>query len=272
MDFTIITASYNYGHYVAECMESVASQEGVTFEHLVMDAGSTDDTPEVVAKFQHASFFQEPDKGMSDGINKGFLKAKGKWVMWLNADDRMLPGALKAVKGHAETHHNADVIYGCWNFIDTNGKHQRTMTLFPFVRSMLPNHYCYIASTSTYFRRETTIEEGFLLDIDFRVVMDGEYYCRLAYAGKKFSYLPRILADFRLHDQSISQRNLGKNDMAGILAYQRQVAESRAIRRMYGIKLFKDEMANSIVDGLLFHGYRVLKGVLKVIYRGKTIK
>lgn len=267
MDFTIVTPSYNYGHYIAECLESVASQEGVTFEHLVMDAGSIDDTAEVVTRYPHATFFQEPDKGMSDGINKGFLKAKGKWVMWLNADDRMSLGALKAVKDHAETHPEADVIYGCWNFMNATGIHQRTMTLFPFVRSMLPNHGCYIASTSTYFRRVTTIDEGFLLDIDFRYVMDGEYFCRLAYAGKTFSYLPRVLADFRLHDESLSQKNIGKNNMAAILAYQHQAAESRAIRRMYGIMLFRDEMANSIVDGILYHVYRVLKGVLRLIYR-----
>jgi glycosyltransferase involved in cell wall biosynthesis len=84
MDFTIVTASYNYGHYIGECLESVATQDGVTIEHLVMDAGSKDDTAAVVAGFPHASFFQEPDKGMTDGINKGFRRAKGRWVMWLN--------------------------------------------------------------------------------------------------------------------------------------------------------------------------------------------
>ena len=97
--------------------------------------------------------------------------------------------------------------------------------------------------------------------------MDGEYYCRLAYVGKHFAYLPRVLADFRLHGQSISQRNIGKQEMDGILEYQHQCAESRAIRRMYGIKLFKDEMFNSIVDGILYHVYRVIKGILRLIYR-----
>ena len=101
MDFTIVTPSYNYGQFISGCLQSVADQEGVTFEHLVMDAGSKDDTAEVVSRFPHAAFFQEPDKGMSDGINKGFLKATGQWVMWLNADDLMKPGTLKAVKEHA---------------------------------------------------------------------------------------------------------------------------------------------------------------------------
>ena len=270
LDFTIVTASYNYGRYIGECLGSVAQQQGVTFEHLVMDAGSLDDTREVVARFPHASFFQEPDKGMSDGINKGFLKAKGQWVMWLNADDRLKPGALLAVKQCAESHPDGDVIYGCWDFIDAAGEFLRTMTLFPFDRRILVQQGCYIGSTACFYRRPTTIDEGHLLDIDFGYCMDGEYYARLAHLGKRFVYLPEVLADFRLHDQSISQSSIGKGDMKNVLRVQRQAAEPRAIRRVYGIKLFKDEFLNNVVDGLLYHGYRMKKGILKALYAGRT--
>ena len=271
IDFTIVTPSYNYGRFISECLESVASQDGATFEHLVMDAGSTDETADVVARFPHASFFKEPDKGMTDGINKGFRKAQGEWVMWLNADDIMRPGALRAVKEFAEKNPQADVIYGCWNFVDAEGKFLRRMTVFPFNRRMISNHGCYIASTSTYYRRATTIAEGHLLNINFKTVMDGEYYARLSSLGKRFEYLPRVLADFRLHDESISQRNLGKQDIDGLLAHQRQLAESRAVRRVYGIKLFKDEMLNGIVEGVLYHAYRIMKGVLRSLHRKRTI-
>ena len=270
MDFTIITPSYDYGHFISKCLESVASQEDVILEHLVMDAGSTDNTTTIVANYPHATLYQEPDEGMSDGINKGFKKARGEWVMWLNADDRLLPGALAAVKEFATINTCADVIYGCWNFVDQDGKHQRRMTVFPFVRSMLPNHGCYIASTATFFRKRTTIDEGNLLNKEFKYVMDGEYFCRLAYNGKRFVYLPKVLADFRLHGDSLSQKYLNKRNVNGVLEYQKQVAESRTIRRIYGIKLFKDEMLNSIVDGILFHAYRLLKGLFRLIYRHKT--
>ena len=263
MNFSIITASYNYGHYIGECLESVVSQKGVTFEHLIMDAGSTDNTAKVVARYPHAQFFQEPDKGMSDAINKGFSRATGEWVIWLNADDRLKPGALEAVKEFAEKHPEADVIYGCWNFVNVDGRFIRKMTVFPFDRGMIANHGCYIASTATFFRRKTTIDKGHLLNIAFRAVMDCEYFCRLSAAGKRFEYLPKVLADFRLHDQSISQRNLSKNDIDGVLAHQNQLAESRAIRRVYGVKLFKDEMLNGIVEGVLYHLYRVKKGILR---------
>jgi GT2 family glycosyltransferase len=206
---------------------------------------------------------------MSDGINKGFLRAKGEWVMWLNADDRLRPGALRDVKDFAESHPKADVIFGCWNFMDAEGRITRRMTVFPFDRAMLANHGCYIASTSTFFKRETTIQEGHLLNIRFRSVMDGEYFCRLARAGKRFEYIPRVLADFRLHDESISQKNLGKTDVDGVLAHQHQLAESRTIRRIYGVKLFRDEMMNGVVEGILFHVYRFKKGLMRLLCLSK---
>jgi len=268
-DFTIVTASFNYGHYIGECLQSVAQQEGVTFEHLVLDAGSKDATAEVVAGFPHATFFQEPDKGMSDGINKGFRRAKGKWVMWLNADDRLKAGALKSVKEFAESHSEADVIYGGWDFIDEKGDFIRRMTLLPFDRRILVQQGCYIGSTACFFRRETTIGEGHLLDIDFGYCMDGEYYARLAHLGKRFVYFPMILADFRLHGESISQRSIGKGDMKNVLRLQRQAAEPRAIRRLYGVRLFQDEALNGVVDGLLYHAYRLKKGILKRLHRGR---
>jgi glycosyltransferase involved in cell wall biosynthesis len=216
-----------------------------------------------VKRFPHAHFFQEPDEGMSDGINKGFRRAQGKWVMWLNADDRLLPGALASVKKFADKHPEADVIYGCWNFVDADGKFLRKMTVFPFHRGMMANHGCYIASTATFFRRTTTIDEGLLLNVRFRAVMDREFFCRLAAAGKCFKYLPKVLADFRLHDESISQRNLKRSDIDGVLNFQLHEAESRATRRVYGVCLFKDELLNGIVEGVISHAYRPLKWFLR---------
>lgn len=261
LDFTIVTPSYNYGHYIGQMLQSVATQEGVTFEHLVMDAGSKDDTAEVVAKFPHAQFFQEPDKGMSDGINKGFRKAKGKWVMWLNADDCLKPGALKAVLDFANQHEAADVIYGGWDFVDAQGKATRRITIFPFDRKMLIYYGCYIGSTACFYRRETILDEGHLLHEDFQYCMDGEYYARLASLGKRFFHIPRILADFRLHDESISQRNIGSQDLDGVLKLQHQLAEPRTIRRIYGHSFSKNDHFNSVIDCFLNTWYRGMKWV-----------
>ena len=268
IDFTIVTPSYNYSKYIRECLNSVRDQEGVTLEHLVYDAESTDGTLDIIREYDHVNLTVESDKGMSDAINKGFKAAKGKWVMWLNTDDYFLPGARAKVKVFAEKQANADVIYGCWNFIDGEGGFQRTMNVYPLKKMMLA-HLCYIASTATFYRRETVMAEGHLLNIRFKYVMDGEYYNRLIQAGKKFVYLPEVLADFRLHGNNLSHKHLGARTIDEQLDVQLQFAESRAIRRSYAPQLTKNEQINSLVDCILHFAFKIQRQLLVRLNRPK---
>lgn len=272
VDFSIVTPSYNYSDFIREMLDSVVAQEGVTYEHIIFDAGSTDGTLDIIREYDDVDLTVESDKGMSDAINKGFKKAKGKWVMWLNTDDRLKPGALAAVKQFADQHSDADVIYGAWDFINGDGSYQRTMGLFPFKKLMLAHWGCYIGSTSTFFRRKTILDEKYYLNDRYQCVMDGEYYNRLASVGKKFTYLPLILADFRLHGENISQKHLDKDGIDSLLDLQLQYAESRSIRRAYGVKLFKCEHLNSVVDCVLAYGFKLMKFALKFISKPSNIK
>lgn len=265
MDFTIITPSFNYGNFLADCLESVASQQDVSVQHLVIDGGSTDNSREVAAGFPHADWRQEPDEGMSDAINKGFDRAKGNWVMWLNADDRLKPGILAAIKPKLESS-TADVIYGDWDFISKSGEHQRTVTCPGWSRFVHVHHHCFIGSTAAFYRKATVIDAGFRLRNDFHYVMDGEFYARLDAAGRRFEHHPVIVADFRLHGGNASQRHLGRTrDMDTVLAAEKQHVESRAIRRAYGITPFDDPYLNGLSDGLLWLAAKAWKGILKTI-------
>ena len=266
LDFTIVTPSYNYSQYIREMLDSVRDQEGVTYEHLIYDAGSTDGTLDIIREYDHVTLVVEKDKGMSDAINKGFKVAKGKWVMWLNTDDYLLPGSLAKVKNLAGSQSDADVIYGAWNFIDGAGNYQKTMTVFPIQKIML-SQMCYIASTATFFRRKTVMLEGYLLNDRFKYVMDGEYYNRLLQAGKKFVRLPKVLADFRRHGENLSLKHLKAKSSDEQLDVQLQFAESRAIRRAYGPKVTDNEQINSALDCVLHYYFRVVKIVMKLIYR-----
>jgi glycosyltransferase involved in cell wall biosynthesis len=272
IDFSIITPSFNYARFIGDCAASVAQQNDVTYEHLVFDAGSTDNTLDVLAKYPSATVVSEPDKGMCDGINKGFDRCKGKWVMWLNADDRLLPGSLAAVQKYAEAHPEADVIYGCWNFIDESGKFIRTMTLFPHSRKMMLYLGCYIGSTATFYRKSTVIDQGERLSLDFRYVMDGEFYARLAAKNFTFAYLPKVLADFRQHGNNLSMKNYRARNAEDCLRLQKQFAETRAYRRAYGHSAFKDENLNAMVDSILYMFWRSMKIVYKFFHRHKLEK
>ena len=267
MDFSIVTPSYNYGRYIGECLASVARQEGATFEHLVMDAGSTDQTAEVVSGFAHVSFFQEPDKGMSEAINKGFLKAKGRWVMWLNADDFLLPNALRKVLECVARNPQADVVFGTYRIVDAQGVLVRTMKLLPYSRFISVHYGCYVPSTATFLNRERTIAQGFMLDERMRTVMDNEYYARLSVAGRKFVYAPQVLAAFRVHDENLScVGGVKRGTLTDELRYANMGTETEAVRRTYGITLFGNIMLNHALDFGLYLLAWGLKGLLKLPY------
>lgn len=264
MDFTIITPSLNYGRFLGDCLASVASQEGVSLEHLVIDGGSTDQSAAISAGFPHADWSSEPDKGMSDAINKGFDRARGTWVMWLNADDRLKPGALARMLPVLSAS-GADVVYGDWDLVDAGGSHQRTVKSPSWSRFVHVHHHCFVASTAAFYRKSTVIDAGYRLRADFHYVMDGEFYARLDAAGKRFEHHSMVVADFRMHGDNASQRHLARaRDMEGVLAAERQHLESRAIRRMYGITLSDDPYLTGLVDGVLAFVARGWKLLLKI--------
>lgn len=265
MDFTIITANRNYGRFLGDCLASVASQVGVKLEHLVLDAGSTDESREVAAGFPEVTWVDSDDAGMSEAINRGFDLARGRWVMWLNADDRLKSGALAAILQRLGGT-PADVVYGDFDFIDEAGDFLRSVRLpgwSPFVHI---HHHCYIGSTAAFYRKASVIDEGFRLREDFRYVMDGEFYARLGANGKRFEHVPVSVADFRLHDSNASMLHLGKSrEMEKILAAEKQHVESRAIRRAYGVTLFNDPYLNGLVDGVFWVIAKGWKGILRLL-------
>lgn len=113
MKFSIITPAYNATSYLAKTIESVLSQKGdFDIEYVVMDGGSTDNTVEILKKYDRAlksgeqqtycnsltfSWYSEKDKGMYDAINKGFAQATGDIYAWINADDTYVPGAFQKI-------------------------------------------------------------------------------------------------------------------------------------------------------------------------------
>lgn len=264
MDFTIITPNLNYGRFLGECLASVGGQKGVSLEHLVFDGGSTDDSAAVAAGYPQVSWSQGKDTGMSDAINKGFSVAKGDWVIWLNADDRLKPGALAGILMELRKS-RADVVYGDYDFIDESGGLIRHMKVPGWSSFVHIYHHCYVPSTAAFYRNSTVIREGHRLREDFRYVMDGEFYARLDSIGKKFEHVPINIADFRMHGGNASQRHLEKNrDMDTIVAAEKQHVESRAIRRAYGHSIFKDPYLEGLIDGVFSIVARGVKTILKL--------
>lgn len=109
MKISIVTISYNQKQYLKACMDSILTQTDCDFEYIVVDAGSTDGSRELIESYgdQVIKVF-ERDDGPADGLNKGFARATGHIYGFINSDDYLLPGALKRVTEFFLAHpHNA---------------------------------------------------------------------------------------------------------------------------------------------------------------------
>jgi len=240
MKFSIVTPNYNYGRFLKKNLQSVLAQvesglepsgasspsehtndagraecdpRSFRVEHIVIDGGSTDDSVSILkdwAAFAAAQpaakagrysfqFVSEPDQGQTDAINKGLRRATGDIVAWLNADEWYLPGKLALVAACFEKHPKADFVYGEPLFVDKDGKPIRVRYAHRFSKFVLYGCCCYIASCASFWRRRI-LDDGFYLDPSYKVIMDGEYYCRLAKAGYRFRFLPATIAAFTLHE------------------------------------------------------------------------
>jgi glycosyltransferase involved in cell wall biosynthesis len=221
-NISVVTPSLNSGEYIEDAILSVAQQQGVRVEHIVQDSLSRDNTRQVLRRYPQVRWQWESDCGQSDAINRGFLRASGDLVGWLNADDYYLPGGLQAIAQAAAEHPEADVFHGDCVFVDGRGDITRSKVEHEFDRDILYYFGCYIPSTATFFRRRL-IEHGHLLDCDFRVCMDFEYFVRLATAGFRFRYVPRFIAAFRWHSDNISLQHT-----------ERRLYERLEVQRRYG--------------------------------------
>jgi glycosyltransferase involved in cell wall biosynthesis len=216
---SVITPTFNAAAYLEDAILSVRRQSAVAVEHILVDGASTDTTVDLLQRQTDLRWISEPDRGQSDAINKGFLMSTGDLVGWLNADDYYLPGALEAIARAAHEHPGADVIHGDCIFVDTDGRIVRSKVEHDFDPQVLLYFGCYIPSTSTFFRRRL-IERGLLLDCDYRVAMDFEYFVRLARLGCRFHYVPQFIAAFRWHEDNVSLHNV-----------QRRTQERRQVQR-----------------------------------------
>ncbi|MGA1997178.1 MAG: glycosyltransferase family 2 protein, partial [Bryobacteraceae bacterium] len=181
---TIVTPSLNQGEFIRATIESVLAQDYPRIEYLIMDGGSTDQTASVAAEYStRLTWISETDRGQSHAINKGFLRARGDIVAWLNSDDLLLPGAVAAAVAQFQQAGPAGAVYGEGYLMDRSGLSRRR---FPATERFnlwkLTYLSDYILQPAAFFRRPALEEVGWL-DESLHYAMDWDLLIRL---GKKF--------------------------------------------------------------------------------------
>ncbi len=202
-DFSIVTPSYNGLEYLKRARASVADQQGASHEQIVVDACSTDGTPQWLEEAAGVRSLVERDEGMYDAVSKGMDLATGDYLAYLNCDEQYLPGTLARVKACFEANPRVDIIYGDTLITRRNGEllaHRRAYPLrLPYVAAW----QLYIMTASLFYRRRV-IDEGFRFDKRFRMSGDWEFVLRLLKTGHRAERIAAPLACFAITGGNLS--------------------------------------------------------------------
>jgi len=192
--FSVITPSWNQGEFLVGCIESVTGQEDPDFEHLVFDNCSTDATADVIAKYRHVTCIQEPDRGQSEAVNKGFLAAQGEIICWLNSDDAYPLGLFRRLR-ELFSDPVVDVVFGDVLQRNYDGSPDRTAPARFERREDLVRWWSSdvkLHQPAIFFRRSVRAKTG-LLDESLHYAMDYEYWWRMS-EEHRFVYVSEVLA------------------------------------------------------------------------------
>ena len=270
MKLSIITPSYNQGRFIADTIESVLSQEIPDLEYWVIDGGSTDETLQVLRRFEgRIQWVSEPDAGQTDAVNKGIRRSAGEIIGWLNSDDIYYPGALATVADFFLRHPEVEIIYGDADHIYEQGQ---VLSAYPtedwnYERLL---ETCFICQPAVFFRR-SLVEKLGPLNTSLNYCMDYEYWLR---AGRiaPMVHVPVRLAGSRLYPDTKtlgSRRKVHQEILAMVCAFHsgfplrwasnlgHVIAEEKGLRRDTAFQelRFCTRVWLTIVTEKLRHGF-----------------
>lgn len=208
---SIITITYNAANTIARTMESVKAQTCTDYEHIIIDGASADSTLSIIRQYgpdNRQKILSEPDDGLYDAMNKGLARAKGKYVMFLNAGDKFhSPQSLAQIKKAIETSHKPGVVYGQTDIVDDNGQRigprhlnaPEKLKYTDFSQGMLVCHQAFVA-----LRKITPF-----FDIRYRFSADYDWCIQCLMHSKENVYTHTVLIDYL--SEGITTKNRRKS-------------------------------------------------------------
>lgn len=196
---SIVTPSFNQAAYLEAAIQSVLGQDYPRLEYVIVDGGSTDGSLDIVRRYAErlTHWSSEPDSGQTEAINKGFARATGDILAWLNSDDVYYPGAVRGAVAFLQAHPEVGMVYGDAEFINESGKPVGRFPARQTSQARLGRGYVHIPQQASFFRASLWKMVA-PLDPTFYFAMDYDLWVRIAGLAQ-LRYRPGAWAGFRLH-------------------------------------------------------------------------
>src|SRR5258706_4894309 len=211
MIFTVITPSFNCGDFIQENFAYVRRQ-GMTADQLeqwVIDGGSTDGTVEILKQTTGIKWISERDKGLSDAVNKGIQRAKGDWIIWLNADDLLAKDACKIFLQYVEKYPHIRIFAGDLAYLGRDGTVEQIFKGWDYNLNDLLGSRTGMNQPSTFVHREVYEKVG-LIDLSIRCAMDYEWLVRAMHHYQCVP-IPHLLSYSRRRKGSITDAHMAEH-------------------------------------------------------------
>ena len=244
---SVVIPCYNHANFVGQAIESVLGQTYSNFELIVVDDGSTDNSADVARRYPAAQYIYQQNAGPSVARNTGLRQSRGEYIVFLDADDRLLAHALETGVRHLSEHPECAFVSGHCRVIDSNGAilpspRQLRVEHEHYLRLLRGGNYIWCPATVFYRRQILDLVHGF--DVAHRSAADYELYLRVTRDFPVYSH-DEVIAEYRHHSSNMS-RDLSvmqKDALAALEAEWTVTGANTGVREAYtaGRRFWEEE-------------------------------
>ena len=223
---SVVLPTYNQAEYLCQALDSILDQTLRDYELIVVNDGSTDETPRILYEYQKRHgiiVIHQENQRLPLALNSGFRMARGYYLTWTSSDNIMKSHMLEVLVDALERRADLGLVYADWEVIDKSGRVINSVRTLDYDRNLLMRTN-YINACFLY-RRACQQMIG-LYDPDYIHAEDWEYWWRISQHFEMMR-IPQVLYQYRVHNSSLSERKVIIKSKGLTVGYKRLVADFR---------------------------------------------
>ena len=254
---SVVITCYNHGRFLAEAIESVLEQSFSQWELIVVDDGSIDESSEIASGYPEVKVVRQQNLGLAAARNAGLAASSGEYVVFLDADDRLLPDALEIGAARLDAHQDCAFAYGRYRLITLDGKRipwaqRQSIEGEPYLRLLLSN---YIGMHAVVIYRRTIFDQVGGFNTSLAACEDYEMYLRITRSHTIYRH-NEMVAEYRQHDSNMSLNSdlMLKHSISVLNSQWRYARGNSAARAAYraGVTNWRDCYGKKLLGSMSF--------------------